>query len=138
MNHDSVIESSWLEKLALILLTKFSSQFISHHKTESDWLKFDNDSVFESIDSKTESPETMLIFTSQLDSITESWGNLSQSDSVFPGQTDSFFFLNESKWLDVYMGRNWDNMTHFLSHFDWEKILGLIWQVFYISITAML
>ena len=47
------------------------SQFISpSHKTESDWLKFDHDSVFESIDSETESPETMLIFSSQLDSIT--------------------------------------------------------------------
>ena len=35
-------------------------------------------------------------------SITESWLNLSQSDSVFLGQTDSFFSKNESKWLDLY------------------------------------
>ena len=35
------------------------SQFISPlHKTESDLLKFDHDSVFELIDSETESPET--------------------------------------------------------------------------------
>ena len=82
------------------------------------------DSVFGSIDSKTESlsnlsqPDSVLWwlinwlenwvtrknahFSSQLDSITKSWWNLSQSDSVFLGQTDSFFFLNESKWLDVY------------------------------------
>ena len=76
-HHDSVIESSWLEKVSIV----------------------SDDSVFESIDSKTESLPNLsqsdsvlwwLInwfenwvtkinanFSSQLDSITESWWNLS-------------------------------------------------------------
>ena len=60
-----------------------SSNVSLSHKTESEGLKFDHDSVFESIDPETKSSETVLIFSSQLDSIIESWLNLSQSDSVF-------------------------------------------------------
>ena len=75
------------------------------------------------IDSKTESPETMLIFSSQLHSITEPWLNLSQSDSVFLGQTDSYF-KNESKWLDVYGSKLEQAWLNFWITFDSEKILS--------------
>ena len=64
----------------------------------------------------------MLIFSSQLDSITESWWNLSQSDSVFLGQTDSFF-QNESKWLDVY-GSNLGQHDSIFESIYSEKILS--------------
>ena len=48
-NHDSIMSQVDSEKIALFLVTQFSSQFISpSHKTESDWLKFDHDWVFES------------------------------------------------------------------------------------------
>ena len=52
--HDSVIESSWLEKISIVSGDLvFESICQPSHKTEPDWLKFDHDSVFESIDSKT-------------------------------------------------------------------------------------
>ena len=80
------------------------------HKTESDWLKFDHDLVFESFDSETESPTAMLIFSRQIYSITESWLNLNQYDSIFMSQTDSFY-LKISESDSTYMCQNWDNMT---------------------------
>ena len=51
--------------------------------------------------------------------------NLSQSDSVFLDQTESFF-LKMSQSDSTYMGQNWDNMTQFLSHLDSEKILRAV------------
>ena len=45
---------------------------------------------------------------------------MSQSDSVFLGQTDSFI-LKMSQSDSTYIGQNWDNMTQFFCHFDSEK-----------------
>ena len=88
-NYDSVVESSWLEKLALFLVTQFPSQLTQKRSnlSQSDWVLCDGliNWLFES-----------------------TWLNnwvMVAVESIrlsFSGSNWLIFLQNESKWFDVF------------------------------------